>query len=57
MVMGERIKRTTREATAKANHDTASTAPEGEATERDAAPAANTPPARDNGRRHSAGAG
>jgi hypothetical protein len=57
MVMGERIKRTTREATAKANHDTASTAPEGEATERDAAPAANTPPARDNARRRSAGAG
>jgi hypothetical protein len=57
MVMGERIKRTTREATAKANPDTGSTAAEGEATERDAAPAANTPPARDNGRRRSAGAG
>jgi hypothetical protein len=55
--MGERIKRTVREATARANPDTGSTAAEGEATERDAAPAANTPPARDNARRRSAGAG
>ena len=53
MVMGERIKRTARQATARPNHHTGTTAPDAEATDaqRAAAAAADAPAAGDNAHR------